>query len=159
MESRRLFSGWLQGEGGACGERPSLPQSQPLEKFRGCSRNRVTPSPFPVGVEVWCKQQKRREQYYETMKRGGELREEMRPLEAKSSTRGASRRVVLGCAGGWVGAISPKQSSPGERLLPVPLECIFPSPTNLGAPLGGKARVVGRPRAGLFALANSGAAC
>lgn len=90
------------------------------------------------------------------MKKGGELREEMRPLEAKSSTREA---VVLGCAGGWVGAISPNQSSPGERLLPVPLECIFPSPTNLGAPLGGRARVVGRPEAGLFALANSGAAC
>lgn len=58
---------------------------------------------------------------------------------------------------GGVAESPPKQASPEERLLSSsPAGVYLPLPNKLGALLGCRARAVGRPEAGLLALASGG---
>lgn len=67
-----------------------------------------------------------------------------RPRAAPGAPPGGWCRAV----GGGVGDISPKQASPGERLLPAPLESIFPFPADLGLPWAAEQEWWGGPRRG-----------
>lgn len=82
----------------------------------------------------------------------GELRDEA--PGGQEQTRGASQRVVLGC--GWLdGSFLTKAVLSRRETSPSPAGVYLPLPNKSGAPLGCRARVVGRPEAGLSALANS----